>query len=416
LPSLTLALAAWALYDLANTTFSLNVVSRYLPLLVIQDLGGHDLEVSVAYSCSMVVVAISSPLLGALSDQAGRRMPFLATLTAGAVLLTAMMGLPRGKLALLLLFGGANFCYQAALVFYDALLPVVSSERDRGAASGLGVALGYVGAVGSLYLVALFAERWGRQAAFLPTAVLFLVFAAPCFIFVRESKGSEGRGGDRGALRRAWRQLKETVRDLSSYPGMVRFLLARFLYTDAINTVILFMSVFAVAVGGLNSREVTRLLALSTVFAVLGAVGQGFLVDRLGPKRPLLCALGLWLVTFIVASTGSGKLLIWVVGPLAGIGLGATWTADRVLMLRLSPERLLGQFYGFYGMVGRFAAVVGPLVWGGLVYGFGQWGSGAYRIAVLGLLVMAATGMSMLVGVREPPGSGYRDERSQGLS
>ena len=129
------ALYAWALYDLANTTFSLNVVSRYLPLIIVQDLGGRDLDVSLAYSGSMLLVALSSPLLGAASDVSGRRLPFLGVATVGAVAATALMGLPRDARTLLCLFAIANYCYQAALVFYDALLANVSDEATRGRAS-----------------------------------------------------------------------------------------------------------------------------------------------------------------------------------------------------------------------------------------------------------------------------------------
>ncbi len=396
-----LSLFSWALYDLANTTFSLNVVSRYLPLLVVHDLGGRDIEVSVAYSSSMVIVALGSPFLGAWSDQRGKRVPFLGVFTAATILLTALMGAVHGKLSILLLFASANFFYQGALVFYDALLPAIATEEERGWASGLGVALGYVGAIGSLYLVAPFAERGGGQAAFLPTAALFLLFAAPCFVFVREGREAVGRTGHgrAGWMLAGVREVQDTLKRLRDYPRATRFLLSRFLYTDAINTVILFMGVFAVALGGFESREVTALFALSTVCAVVGALAQGFLVDRFGAGRPLIGALLLWLATLLLAAGFGGPLVMWVVGPMAGVGLGATWTADRVMLLELAPAERLGQFYGFYGMVGRFAAVVGPLVWGGLVWAFEDRGPVAYRVAAGALVLMVAGGLAVFYPV-----------------
>lgn len=396
-----LSLFSWALYDLANTTFSLNVVSRYLPLLVVQDLGGRDIEVSAAYSSSMVIVALGSPFLGAWSDQRGNRLPFLVIFTAGTILLTALMGVADGKLLLLLLFASANFFYQGALVFYDALLPAIATEEERGWASGLGVALGYVGAIGSLYLVAPFAERGGGQAAFLPTAALFLLFAAPCFVFVRERREAASRIGEgrRGWILAGVQEVRDTLHRLRDYPCVVRFLLSRFLYTDAINTVILFMGVFAVALGGFESREVTALFALSTLCAVVGALAQGFLVDRFGAGRPLIGALLLWVATLLLAAGFGGPVVMWVVGPMAGVGLGATWTADRVMLLKLAPAERLGQFYGFYGMVGRFAAVFGPLVWGVLVWAFEGWGQLAYRVAAGALVLMVTSGLTVFYPV-----------------
>ena len=393
------ALYAWALYDLANTTFSLNVVSRYLPLIVVQDLGGRDLDVSLAYSGSMLLVALSSPILGALSDLSGRRLPYLAATTAGAVGATALMGVRGGAPALLLLFAVANYCYQAALVFYDALLANVSDESTRGRASGLGIGFGYGGAILSLYSVAPLAERFGKAAAFPATAVLFLVFALPCLVLVPDR--GHGPMWPAGATRRAFGRVRATLAWLPRHPPLARFLIAHFLYTDAINTVILFMAVYVTMVGGFTSAEVTRLLALSTLFAIGGAFVQGSIIDRIGSKRALQLALALWALGFTLTMLAA-KAALWFVGPITGSALGATWAADRVLMLRLSPPEALGELYGIYGMIGRFSAITGPLLWGAIVYLLEGTGALAYRVAVGSLLLMLLAGAAVLTRVEEP--------------
>jgi UMF1 family MFS transporter len=396
------ALHAWALYDLANTTFSLNVVSRYLPLIVVQDLGGRDLDVSLAYAGSMLLVALAAPTLGALSDLSGRRVPFLGVATAAAVAATALMGLAPPLPALLALFAIANFFYQGALVFYDALLANVSDEATRGRASGLGIGVGYGGAILSLYTVAPIAERFGKAAAFPATALLFLLFALPCLLVVPD----RGRGPlwRRGVVTAAFRRVAATLRSLPRHPGLGRFLIAHFLYTDAVNTVILFMAVYVTVVGDFTSDEVTRLLALSTLFAIVGAFGQGPVIDRLGVKPALYAALGLWALGFLLALGAPVKAVLWLVGPVTGTALGALWAADRVLMLRLSPPESLGEFYGLYCMVGRFAAITGPLVWGGVVYALEATGTLAYRAGVGSLLVMLLAGAAVLRGVPAPAG------------
>lgn len=392
------ALWAWALYDLANTTFSLNVISRYLPLIVVQDLGGRDLDVSLAYSGSMLLVALSSPVLGALSDLSGRRIPYLATATVCAVAATAVMGWVHGLTALLLAFAVANYAYQAALVFYDALLANVSDESTRGRASGLGIGLGYGGTIISLYSIAPFAERYGKAAAFPATAALFLVAALPCFVFVPDGRGPLWPSAGLG---HAFARVRATLGSLSRQPDLARFLVAHFLYTDAVNTVILFMAVYATVVGGFTSPEVTRLLALSTVFAIVGGLAQGPIVDRLGAKRALQLALALWAAGLGIAIIGS-RAGFWLVGPITGTALGALWTADRVLMFRLSPPEELGELYGIYGMVGRFSAITGPLIWGGIVYLLEGNGTLAYRVAIGSLLVMLLAGAAVLREVKEP--------------
>jgi UMF1 family MFS transporter len=388
------ALWAWALYDLANTTFSLNVVSRYLPLVVVQDLGGRDLDVSVAYSAAMVLVALTSPLLGALSDFSRRRIPFLATTTVCCITATALMGLGRPMGLVLGLFVVATFFYQAALVFYDALLANVSDEASRGRASALGVGLGYGGTILSLYSVAPIAERWGKAAAFPATAVLFLVFALPCLLIVRDT--GTGPLWRRGLARETFARVAATFRGLGAIPGLARFLFAHWLYTDAVNTVILFMAVYVTKVGGFTSPEVTNLLALSTIFAIVGAFGAGPLIDYANAKRALYVALALWVVGLAIALAASEKSAFYLMGPVTGAALGATWAADRVLMFRLSPPEALGELYGIYGMIGRFAAITGPLVWGGIVYALEDAGGLAYRVAITALLAMVLAGAWVL--------------------
>lgn len=393
-PPSTRALYAWALYDLANTTFSLNVVSRYLPLLVVEDLGGRDLHVSVAYSAAMVCVALSAPILGAVSDFSGRRIPFLAVATFACISATALMGFGKPMALVLPLFAIATYFYNAALVFYDALLANVSDESTRGRASALGVGLGYGGTIISLYSVAPIAERFGKAAAFPATALLFSIAALPCFLFVPDV----GRGPlwRRGLAAETFARVRATVRKLGALPGLARFLCAHFLYGDAVNTVILFMAVYVTKVGGFTSPEVTSVLALSTVFAIVGAFGSGPMIDRFGAKRSLFGALALWVVALTLAAAAPSKAAMWLVGPLVGTALGSLWASDRVVMFRLSPPESLGEFYGIYGMVGRFAAITGPLVWGGVVYALEDAGTIAYRAAISALLVMLLAGAWVL--------------------
>jgi len=388
------ALYAWALYELANTSFSLNVVSRYLPLLVIEDLGGRDLDVSLAYSGAMVAVALTAPLLGAASDASGRRVPFLALTTLGCVGATALMSRGAPMVLVLALFAVATYFYNAGLVFYDALLANVSDEANRGRASALGVGLGYGGTIISLYSIAPIAERFGKTSAFPAEAVLFLVFALPCFLLVPDrGRGTLWRSG---LVRDTFAHVAVTFAKLRDVPGLGRFLCAHFLYTDAVNTVVLFMALYVTKVGGFTSPEVTRLLALSTVFAIVGAFGEGPLIDWLGAKRALYVSLAFWVGALGLTFGAVAKSAFWLVGPMTGTALGSLWAADRVVMFRLSPPEALGEFYGIYGMVGRFAAITGPLVWGVVVYVLEDHGAIAYRAAIASLLIMLLAGAWVL--------------------
>jgi MFS transporter, UMF1 family len=366
---------SWALYDLGNTIFSMNIVSFFFSLWVVNVMGGTDSQYGYTASLSYAFIFVLSPFLGALTDQASRRMPFLVLSTAVCVAFTFMLG--TGGLGMsLAFFVVANIAYQSGLQFYDALLPEVSNERNRGRVGGLGIGLGYVGS-----FIGLFTARWlltgvdalpsvADQSAryrlvFQVTAVLFLLFALPCFLFVRER--IRARRFTAQAVPAAARQVAQTLRTIRQFPGLGRFLIGRVFYTDAVNTVIAFMGIYVTNEVGFTTSQAILIMLVATAFAVPGGFIWGAIVDRIGPKRTLDYVLYVWLLVFglatVVGAMDLGQLAFWPVPVLAGFALGGTWAADRPYMLRLSPPARLGEFYGLYNMVGRFSAVTGPVTW-----------------------------------------------------
>jgi len=383
------AVLGWIAYDFANTIFSLNVVSRYFGPWIL-DRGASDLALGAVIAASGLVVALVSPLLGVVSDQLGRRKPLLIVCTLACVAATLGLGMVGSVWSALLLFALANVAYQAGLIVYDALLPVVSRTENRGRISGFGVGAGYLGAVIGLYLVQPFAgEGDERQGAFIPTALLFLLFALPAFLFIRERGERQGRVAW-GAARGVIRQLRETIDHAGHYPNLRRFILSRFLYADAMNTIIVVMAIYAERAVGMSDTGIDSLLALSIVFAVVGGFGGGFFVERWGARRVLGVVLVGWLITLGLAMVMTSVTMFYAIGPMIGILLGATWTSDRVVLTRLAPAEHIGEFFGLYGLAGKLAGVVGPLVWAATVEisRFAGLGHSAYRVAV-GVLIIA---------------------------
>ncbi len=358
----------------------MGVVSLYFSLYIRDQVGAQraDSVYGVITAISMGIIFIVSPLLGAMTDRARRRMPFLVWSTIVCCACTALIA--RGPyLVSALLFIVANAAYQAGLQFYDALLPEVSTEENRGRIGGLGVGLGYLGsyiAVG----IGLLLGTQDKPILFTIIAVVFFVFAIPCFIFVNE-RGNASPTPVFGMrmVQESTAQTIATLKGGKAYPGLLRFLVGRVFYTDAVNTVISYMSLYTVnvAIGtGLSptdGEQQAQFVLLSAItFAVIGGFGWGWLVDRIGPKRTLDLVLYLWIFTFSVAAAiGFLRLSttwLFVVGAIAGIALGGVWAADRPYMLRLTPPDRVGEFYGLYGMVGRFSAVTGPLLWSATTY------------------------------------------------
>ncbi len=399
---------SWIIYDLANTIFSMGVVSLYFSLWVRDAVGAGtaDKVYGVITAVSMGIIFIISPLLGAMTDRARRRMPFLVVSTllcVGLTLLIARTGYWPSLIAFIL----ANAAYQAGLQFYDALLPEVTTEENRGRISGIGVGVGYLGSYFAIGIGILLGTE-DKARLFTWIAAAFLLLAIPCFVFVRE------RGNPNPRPVFGWKMIKEstaqTLRTLKGgkqYPGLLRFLVGRVFYTDAINTVIAIMGLYTVNVAVASGLDETageqraQLILLSAVsFAVIGGLVWGRMVDRIGPKRTLNAVLWLWVATFIGAASigllGLPLEVLFAVAAMAGISLGGIWSADRPYMLRLTPPDRIGEFYGLYGMVGRFSAITGPLIWAGVAYvciermGMSpEKGQGIGVLVLLGLIVIA---------------------------
>jgi UMF1 family MFS transporter len=401
---------AWALYDFANTIYSYAVVSFAMGLWVNDRLGPADGQFwfGVANAASVGLNALVSPVLGAMSDRGGRRMPYLLFFTSLTVIGTAAIGLlPEGVSGLtvigLVLFALSNFSYQAALIYYDATLPVVSKPKTRGRVSGIGVAVGYIGTI-VIALLILVTDSGSSGLTFLMAAVLFALFALPIFLVVKEPAGSGYRFKVGDAIA-SWRQLSTTIAHAREVPGLPRFLIGRFFYTDPVNTVIVVMSVFAVEAIGLTKAQANLVLLALTVAAVLASFGWGVLVERIGPKRTLMWVLGSWCLGLIIGGAVLSLPTFLIAGLLLGSGLGGVWTSDRVFMLRLSPPERIGEFFGLYGLAGKFSAVTGPILYGTIVSVLlnAGWGKGAYQVGILSFLVLMVIGILLLRGVPDRP-------------
>jgi len=397
---------AWAFYDFANTIFSFAIVSFAMSLWTIRFLGEGPgtFWFTAAVSVSVLLNAIVSPVLGAMSDRVGRRKPFLAVFTAICLVGTLSIGLVDIRLGLVA-FAIANFAYQAALIYYDALLPDVARPISRGRLSGIGVALGYCGTllVGVLLLAGISTDADGSStpATFALVAGLFLLFAAPLFLLVRE----RSHGGQRfrvADVPRSFGQLAQTIRHARDSPGLLRFIVARFFYSDPVNTAIVVMSAFAVHAIGFTEGQALQVLLILTVVAVIASLGWGVLADRWGPRRTLFAVLAVWAVGLAIITTLLAPVPFLFAGALLGAGLGGVGVVDRLMLLRLAPADRVGEMFGLYGLVGKFSAIIGPITYGIIVSTLlSSLGRDAYRVAIASLFVLLLIGIWILRGVPE---------------
>ena len=401
---------SWALYDFANTMFSMNVGTLFFTVWFVSDLGGTNTQLGIANSLSSAMVALSIPILGAISDARRRRKPWVVGFTLAAVAMTfaigalghtvvplvgtnVVNGAPEGTTAtatgmlfLLVAFVVANYAYQGALPFYNAMMPELAPPAEQGRLSGLGAALGYVGSIvgvltGMLFFaggipgiadapasivatlrgVVPFAEHGGRVAVYAPTALLFLLFSLPLFLVCRDHDPAPS--GEPVRWRQAVADLRQTLRDSKRYPGARRFIVASLLYQDAMGTIITVMALYAVEAVGFAKGFETTMFVMLTVPAVLGSYVIGVLSDRRGPKWTLQFVLLAWIALLVGMIFAPTKALFLTVGVGIGLIFGGIGTVERPMMLSLVPDVEAGRFFGLMVLSARAAAIVGPLVW-----------------------------------------------------
>lgn len=425
---------SWALYDFANTIFSMNVATLYFAVWLISDLHVRPTAVAVGNGVSSLLVALSIPIFGAISDATRRRKPWVVWFTVLACLATIAIGvigqtmvpitgdqtigaatladgwaLPMPALvALIGAFIVANYAYQGALPFYNAMLPELAPLREQGKLSGLGTALGYVGSIVGLALVSSFfngsvagaitvpastlttlrtvipfTSHGGRVSTFVPTALLFFLFTVPLILWCRDHLADTVQR-TRVKWREAFAELAYTVRDAKQHPGALRFILASFLYQDAMGTIISYMAVYAVVAMGFAKGAEVKLFLILTIPAVIGSYICGILTDRFGPKKVLVGVIAAWVVLLAAMILAPSQQAFWVVGFLIGLIYGGVSTAERPLLLSLVPDVEAGRYFGLMVLSARAAAVLGPFVWAIAVDGLTpSFGTGiAYRAAV----------------------------------
>jgi MFS transporter, UMF1 family len=438
---------AWALYDFANTIFSMNVITLYFAVWFIEELKGSASDYALATSLSAALVALSVPILGAISDARRVRKPWVMGFTLGCCAATALLGIighgvgagaaSAGlRVLLLLAFVAANACFQGALPFYNAMLPELAPPAAHGRLSGYGTALGYLGAIAGVIAVAPFVSGGlpllgdlpagivaklrtlpftaggGRAAAFVPTAFLFLLFALPLFVFCRDHLPVPRAERRPLSLREPLRQVIDALRDTRHYPGLRRFVIASYFYQDVLGTIVAFMAVYAVVVMGFEAGAEATFFVILTVPAVAGSVLTGHLVDRFGPRRTLLGVLILWAVLLLAVVLAQTRLQFWIVGAWIGLVFGGVWAAERPLLLTLVPAAESGRFFGLLVLSARAAAIAGPLLWALIVDRLGPTlgRATAHRLAVAALLVLVLVAISLLRGVPERSPQAERTE------
>ena len=413
-------LRAWALYDWANSAFFTTVVTALFPLFYKQVAADGRSDVLESYSSltmwSMLAIASVGPLLGALADTTGRKKVFLGAFVALGVLATAAMWfIERGEWRFASwLFVAGNVGVAGSFVFYDSLLPSVARAHELDRVSTTAYALGYLG--GGLLLALnvtwiLKPEWFGMSAgttvptrlAFVSVALWWAAFSIPLFRRVPEppqrferDEGPGGRPGERAfghAVRDALRRLGETAREVRRYRQVALLLAAMLLYNDGINTIIRIATLYGSELGISNGQLITAVLLVQFI-GFPCALGFGRLADRFGAKRTVMLGLGVYVGITLLAWRMTETYEFYLLAIGVGLVMGGTQALTRSLFASMVPAHKSGEFFGLFGVLERFSAVLGPLCFGLAI----EW-SGSRRAGVLPLIGFFVLGALLLACV-----------------
>lgn len=410
------ALVAWCVYDWANSAFPTVILTFVFAAYFARGVAETPIQGTALWGWTLTVsgiaMALLGPILGAVADQGGRRKPWLALCTAACVLATAALWFtkpdPAWALWAMVFVGLANLAFEFGTVFYNALLPGLAPRARLGRWSGWGWGLGYAGGLSCL-VVGLFGLVQADPAPFgldkaaaepvravaLLAAIWFAVFSLPLFWRVPDAPGRKVRSGK--AIRDGLRALVATLRSLPHRRGVGRYLLARMIYTDGLNTLFAFGGLYAAGTFGMEVAEVIQFGIALNVTAGLGAGLFAWIDDRIGAKRTVMIALAALTVIGAALLLVESTAAFWGLGLALGAFFGPAQAASRSLMARLAPPAHEAEMFGLYALSGKATAFVGPalLGWATLVFD-------SQRAGMATILIFFIAGMALLAGVAEP--------------
>lgn len=392
----------WTLYDFANTSFSIIVVTFlfaiYFTETIAEKSPAADFYWSLGTSISMLITACIAPVLGAIADYSAGKKRFLLVFTLLCIICTSLLyftGAGDIKTALIL-FILANIGFEAGLIFYDAFLSEITEAKNYGRVSGYGFAMGYFGSLTTLAIVFPFLQNDLIRETLPVSALFFFIFAIPFFLFLKEKRVK--RVPEKSYVKIGFERVFYTFKNLKNYRNLSLFLLSYFFFVEGVNTVIYFSGIFAKKTLGFSNLELIVFFITVQSTAILGSIIFGIYADSHGQKKTLMITLFVWVITIIFAFFVETKELFYGVGLLAGSAMGSSQSISRSLMAKLTPENKKTEFFGFYSFFGKSSAILGPLVFGVL-----STITGSQRIAILSVLFFFAAGIFVLTKVNDKP-------------
>jgi UMF1 family MFS transporter len=400
---------AWSMYDFANSGYTTVVItavySAFFVGAVAHKAPWATFAWTAALSLSYAAIVLTGPLIGAWADAHAAKKRLLFAATVGCVIFTALLwfSAPGAVGVALVLIMLSNYFFGVGENLIAAFLPELADSRAMGRVSGWGWGFGYFGGIVALGLCLAYitwAQGQGHPATqFVPgtmliTAGFFAVAATPTFLYLRE-RARPQVVAVAGAARESWARVHQTLRHAREFVDLRRFLVCILFYQAGIMAVIALAAIYAQEAMHFTQAQTITLVLLVNFTAAAGALGFGYVQDRIGHVRALALTLVGWIIMIVTAYAATTPGPFWVAANLAGLCMGSSQAAGRAIVGYLAPPARLAEFFGLWGLAVKAASIFGPLTYGAVTWIF----LGNHRLAVLSIGVYFVIGLVLLAGI-----------------
>jgi len=391
----------WSLFDFANSSFAVIVVAFvyaiYFKKVIAMNLPIADFYWSLCINISMIIVAVLSPLLGAAADHFSNKKKYLLFFTLLCIAATGLLYFIKEGMILwgMVLFIISNIGFQAGLGFYDTFIKEISTVENYNKVSSFGYAIGYLGSLAALVTVIIWQDE--PRITFLACAVMFLIFALPMFIYIKEKKNvaADSLTGS-NFIKIGFKRTTETLKHINQYKNIRKFLLSYFLYIDGVNTIIFFSAIYAQTTLNFTVPDLILFFVIVQVTALLGSFLFGYIADKTGTKKTLSFIIISWAVLTAIVFFSHDKTSFLVIGAFAGTFLGSSQALSRSFMSNITPDDKKTEFFGFYSLFEKTSTLLGPMT-----FGLVSWLTGNQRYAIVSIIIFFIAGYFVFMKVPE---------------
>lgn len=414
---------AWYMYDFGNSAYAsvilLAVYSAYFKGTVVGGAEGSRYW-GIAVGIAMLLVAIISPILGAIADFTASKKRFLFIFSAITWVFTGLLFfVEKGDILIgMVFFIIAEFGYRSGQVFYNSLLPEIAEPEEMGRVSGNGWAIGSLGGILILLillpLIVILEGTFIVRLSLVFTSIYFAASSIPAWLWIKEKAVAKELPEGETYLSVAFKRLGKTIKALGNFKDFLRFIIAFLIYNDGILMALNFASIIGAVMFGMEQTELIIFMIIVQITSVIGAYLAGILGKKLGFKRTLIYSIMMMALVVTSMIFAQNVTQFYIIGALAGFALTGVQSVSRTMVSYFAPEGRSAEFYGIFAVSGRTSSFIGPTIYGFLAFEAAKYfentrglsailaEQSGQRVALGSIVIFLVAGLLVLLAVKDP--------------